>query len=204
MSFLPKDNKNTFNVTLELPRGTPSEVTDRAVRDVALLVAEIPEVTNYQTWTGLGGVPDFNSLIRGNAMAGSYIGAVRVNLTDKTERRRSSIVMAQELRTALKDMAVRYPGITVQVVEDPPGPPQKGTVYAEIYAEDGELLKTLSDATAEAFRTTYDMAEVTQSQDTEAGELRLRIDRDKAALSGVVPVVAARALAHWVQGEKAG
>ena len=204
MSFLPKDNKNTFNVTIEMPRGTPVEVTDRVVRDAALLVAAIPEVTNYQTWSGLGGVPDFNSLIRGNAMSGANVGAVRVNLIDKAERRRSSIVMASELRDALKTVAARYPGVTIQVVEDPPGPPQKGTVYAEIYAEDGELLKTLSDETAEAFRTTYDMAEVTQSADTDARERRLKIDRDKAALAGVVPAVAARALLNWVEGEAAG
>ena len=204
MSFLPKDNKNTFNVTIEMPRGTPVEVTDRVVRDAALLVAAIPEVTNYQTWSGLGGVPDFNSLIRGNAMVGANVGAVRVNLIDKAERRRSSIVMASELRDALKTVAARYPGVTIQVVEDPPGPPQKGTVYAEIYAEDGELLKTLSNDTAEAFRATYDMAEVTQSADTDAREGRLRIDRDKAALAGVVPAVAARALQNWVEGEAAG
>ncbi len=204
MSFLPKDNKNTFNITLEMPRGTPVEVTDRAVRDAALLVADIPEVTNYQTWSGLGGVADFNSLIRGNAMSGANVGAVRVNLTDKAERERSSIVIAKELREALKPVAARYPGLTVQVVEDPPGPPQKGTVYAEIYAEDGELLKTLSKSASQAFRDTYDMAEVTESADSDAKELRLRIDRDKAALSGVVPAVAAQALKNWTAGVAAG
>ena len=204
MSFLPKDNKNTFNVTLQLPRGTPVEVTDRAVRDVALQVSEIPEVMNYQTWTGLGGVPDLNSLLRGNAMSGAGVGAVRVNLIDKSKRDTSSITIAHDLRKKLKDMASRYPGITVQVVEDPPGPPMKGTIYAEIYADDGELLKRLSKTAADAFRATYDMAEVIETADTDVRELRLRVDRDKAALSGVVPAVASQALHNWVSGVVAG
>ena len=204
MSFLPKDNKNTFNITVEMPRGTSVEVTDRVVRDAALAVSAIPEVLNYQTWSGLGGVKDFNSLMRGNDMTGGRIGAVRVNLVDKSLRERSSIAIAQELRETLRDLPKRWPGLTLQVVEDPPGPPQKGTVYAEIYADDPELLADLSAKTARAFRETFDMAEVTTSIDAPAEVLRIRIDSDKAAQAGVVPAVAARELMNLAGGSADG
>ena len=54
MGFLPKDNKNTFNVTIELPVGTPVEALDRAVRDTAAEVAKIPEVVNWQAGRTVG------------------------------------------------------------------------------------------------------------------------------------------------------
>ena len=148
MGFLPKDNKNTFNVTIELPVGTPVEALDRAVRDTAAEVAKIPEVVNWQSWAGLSGVADFNSMMRMTPAKGSEIGAVRVNLTDKNSGRRSSIEIARELRTALRSVSDAYPGSTIQVVEDPPGPPLRGTIYAEIYANDPEELRWLSDRMA--------------------------------------------------------
>lgn len=88
MGFLPKDNKNTFNVTIELPVGTPVEALDRAVRDTAAEVAKIPEVVNWQSWAGLSGVADFTPMMRMTPAKGSEIGAVRVNLTDKNSGRR--------------------------------------------------------------------------------------------------------------------
>ncbi len=191
MGFLPKDNKNTFNVSVELPLGTAVEVTDRAVRDVTELVARIPEVTNWQSWSGLSGVADFNSMMRGTMPQASHIGAVRVNFEDKKTRKRSTIEIARELREAIRPVSAKWPGSTIQVLEDPPGPPLKGTIYAEIYADDPELLRTVSDQVKAAFETTYDIAEVTQSQKADVPEYRIRIDREKAARAGVVPAIAA-------------
>ena len=92
---------------------------------------KFPEVVNWQSWAGLSGVADFNSMMRMTPAKGSEIGAVRVNLTDKNSGRRSSIEIARELRTALRSVSDAYPGSTIQVVEDPPGPPLRGTIYAE-------------------------------------------------------------------------
>ena len=204
MGFLPKDNKNTFNVTIELPVGTPVEALDRAVRDTAAEVAKIPEVVNWQSWAGLSGVADFNSMMRMTPAKGSEIGAVRVNLTDKNSGRRSSIEIARELRTALRSVSDAYPGSTVQVVEDPPGPPLRGTIYAEIYANDPEELRWLADRTQKEFRKTYDVVEVTNTQKADQTEWRLSIDREKAAAAGVLPAAAAFELKNLASGSIIG
>ncbi|MDO5531472.1 efflux RND transporter permease subunit [Sutterella sp.] len=204
MGFLPKDNKNTFNVTIEMPAGTPVEVTDRAVRDVAELVSKIPEVKNWQSWSGLAGVPDFNSMMRMNPSSGASIGAVRVNFTDKKTRERSTIDIARELREAIVPLSAKWPGSTIQVLEDPPGPPLKGTVYAELYAKDPELLRWLSDRVKEEFWKTYDMAEVLTTEKADTEEWRLSIDREKALRSGVLPAVAAAELKALTDGTVIG
>lgn len=204
MGFLPKDNKNTFNVTVEMPSGTPVEVTDRAVRDVAALVAQIPEVRNWQSSSGLADVPDFNSMMRMSPEKGSTIGAVRVNLTDKKSRERSSIVIAAELRKALKAVSAKWPGSTIQVLEDPPGPPLKGTIYAELYARDPELLRWLAERVEKEFRATYDMAEVTNTENADRPQIALSIDREKAIRAGVLPALAAHELKALTDGSVIG
>lgn len=185
MGFLPKDNKNTFNVTVKMKEGTALEVTDRAVRDVAAVVSRIPEVVNYQSWTGEGGIDDFNSLLKGAGEKGSNIGAVRVNFTNKDTGRRSTIEIASELREALRPVAAAWPGSTIQVVEDPPGPPLVATVLTEVYGRDPKELRVISDSIEAEFRKTYDMVEIVRNAEADVVERRLAIDREKAALSGV-------------------
>lgn len=202
--FLPKDDKNTFNVSLKLADGTPLEVTDRAVRDTEAIVKQIPEVTDVLSWSGMPGVPDFTAMFRGSTQPGSNIGAVRVNLVDKGERHRTSIEIAAKLRKDLKEVSARYPESTIQVVEDPPGPPMRATVLAEIYGNDGEQLRAASEKVRNAFRSTYDMVETTTTEPTDIPEARFEVDQEKASLAGVFPAEAALALRRYTAGETVG
>src|SRR3546814_2354603 len=62
MGFLPKDNKNTFNIVITMVEASPVENTARMVHEIDGLLAADPLVTNYQNWIGQAGVPDFNGL----------------------------------------------------------------------------------------------------------------------------------------------
>jgi len=205
MSLLPKDNKNTFNVTIDMPDATPVEETDRAARDVVLLLRSVPEVNDYQVWLGETGVVDFNAMLRGtDGKVGPNVAEIRVNLSDKHLRSKSSIQIARELRSQIARLASRYPGSTIQVAEDPPGPPLRATVLAEIYGQDRQQMRALSKQVKSQFRQTFDMAEVTDTEMTDVPESRLVVDREKAALSGVTPAEVAIALRRIISGEQLG
>ncbi|WP_075187354.1 efflux RND transporter permease subunit [Teredinibacter haidensis] len=205
MSLLPKDNKNTFNITIDMPESTPLEVTDRLVRNVGEILRTVPEVLNYQSWLGETGVPDFNSMLRGNSnKTGPHVAAIRVNITDKKSRKTSSIVLARELRKQLAALNTNYPGATIQVVEDPPGPPVRATILAEIYSQDLEQLRTVSNNVRQQFRNTYDMVETNSSEVSDVKQYRLTLDREKAALSGITSAQVAVALRRLINGEQLG
>ncbi len=42
--MLPKNNTNTFNITVDMPEGTALEETDRVVRRVGDIVRQHPQV----------------------------------------------------------------------------------------------------------------------------------------------------------------
>ncbi len=85
--MLPKANKNTFLVSIDMPAGTVIENTDRVARAVGDYIRRIPEVKDYETFVGTGSVMDFNGLLRGGAFReASHFADVRVNLIDKEER----------------------------------------------------------------------------------------------------------------------
>jgi multidrug efflux pump subunit AcrB len=203
VGFLPKDNKNTFNVTLELPVTAPLEVTDAAAREVGVLLRATPEVANYQTWVGEAGVPDFNGMLRGAlGKTGPHVAEVRVNLADRVQRDRSSIDIARELRARLAVLAQRYPGATLQVAEDPPGPPVRATILAEIYGRDLAQMRRASELVEGEFRKTFDMVEVTRSEPVDLPRHRLVVDREKAALAGITEAEVGLALRRLIDGEE--
>lgn len=195
VGFLPKDNKNTFNIVIAMPETSPVEETDRFAREIAALLAHEPEVVNYQTWIGQAGVEDFNGLFKGTAgRTGNNVAEIRVNLTDKHHRSQSSIDLVREFRPKVETIRAAYPGAEVSIVEDPPGPPLRSTVLAELYGPDSEGLRALSTEVRKAFEETYDTVDVIDTEPVDVPEHRIIPDKEKAALSHVSTAQIAEAL----------
>lgn len=205
LGFLPKDDKNTFNISLQTADATPVESTDALVREVNALLIRNPLVINTQSWVGQSGVIDFNALLRGSGdRVGQNIGEIRVNMVDKHHRDTTSIDLVRRLRPEIVAIAANYPGTTVQMVEDPPGPAMRATVLAEIYGTDLDVLRQLSTEVAQAFEDTYDMVDVSESQPDDVIEYQIVVDREKAALSGVSTAQIAAVLHVLYEGEIIG
>jgi multidrug efflux pump subunit AcrB len=205
MGMLPKDDKNTFNITIDMPEYTPVETTDQAAREVGELLRKNVYVSNYQTWIGEAGVIDFNGLLRGSGnKQGAHVAEIRVNLMDKKRRSISSITLVQELRPEIKKIQARYPKSVIQLVEDPPGPPVQATVLAEIYGPDAKVLRNLAGQVNNAFQETYDMVDVHDTEVEDVEELNIVVDKEKAALSGISTARIAQVLRTLVHGAELG
>ncbi len=205
LAFLPKDNKNTFNVTIDMPEFTPVEITDQIARQVGKRLRANTNVANYQTWIGQAGVIDFNGLLRGSGnKRGAHVAEIRVNLLDKKQRNISSIDLVRELRPEMETIQERYPGSVIQLVEDPPGPPMRATVLAEIYGNDLEKLREISSLVSQAFKETYDMVDVHDSEVADVRRYSIVVDKEKAALSGVTAADIAQAIRRLVDGDDMG
>lgn len=205
MAMMPKNDINTFNITIDMPESAPVEDTDRLAREIGVLLRRSPLVRDYQTWIGKAGVIDFNGLLRGAGnKRGPHVAEIRVNLMDKADRSKTSIDIVRELRPAVLARAGHFPGSTVQLVEDPPGPPVRATVLAEIYGKDPRELRALSAQVATEFRKTYDMVEVTDSEVADVYRYDLIPDREKEALSGLTSAELAVSLRRLIDGEELG
>lgn len=205
VGFLLKGNKNTFNVVIKMAETTPIETTDKFVREINTLLVNHPLVTNTQSWVGQSGVIDFNGLLRGSGdKSGPNIAEIRVNLIDKHKRKITSIEMVREFRSKVNAVMENYPGSVVLLVEDPPGPPMRSTVLAEIYGNDLDVLRDLSQEVTSAFNGTYDMVDITNSEPHDVSEHRIIVDKEKAALSGVTNAQIAQILRVLFAGEVIG
>ncbi len=205
MGMMPGDNKNTFNIVVELPESAPVEATDRLVRTMGAALRAVPEIRDYQVWLGRSGIIDFNGMLRGMGdRRGENYAEIRVNLVAKQAREARSHDVVSALRPLLQGLAAREPGATVQLVEDPPGPPVRGNIYAEIYGRDLDQLRRVALAVREEFAATRNVVEAVDTESADVTRWRFVVDREKAALSGVTAAEVATALRRLADGEMLG
>jgi len=203
--MLPKNNTNTFNITIDMPEGTSLEATDGIARRVGDIVRGHPEVASYETTIGKTGVVDFNGLLRGSSLnQGPHVAEIRVNLRNKHARELSSIEIVQQLREPVARLA-RETGANIKLVEDPPGPPVRATILAELYGPDYEVLRKIAgELRDQVFATTDDVVDIDDSVTDDVTEYEIAIDREKAALLGIAPAEVNRTLYTFIDGYDAG
>jgi multidrug efflux pump subunit AcrB len=183
--MLPKANKNTFLVSIDMPVGTVMENTDRVARAVGDYLLRVPEVKDYETFVGIGSVMDFNGLLRGGAFRDtSHFADIRVNLVDKEERKISSEKLVLNIRPDIDRLAKEYEA-TIKLVEDPPGPPVRATVVAEIYGPDYNRQREIAQEIKELFAKTAQVVDIDDSVKERQDKYQLLVDKEKAALTGV-------------------
>jgi multidrug efflux pump subunit AcrB len=183
--MLPKANKNTFLVSIDMPAGTVIENTDRVARAVGNYIRRIPEVKDYETFVGTGSVIDFNGLLRGGAFReASHFADIRVNLIDKEERSISSEKLVLKIRPDIAKLGQAY-GANIKLVEDPPGPPVRATVVAEIYGPDYTKQREIAQDIKTLFAKTDQVVDIDDSVKEKQDKYQLIVDKEKAALTGV-------------------
>lgn len=188
LKMLPFDNKNEFQILVDLPEGTTLERTDAATRAMARVALSLPEVDNVQVYSGLASAIDFNGLVRHYYLRQQANAAdVRVNLVDKDERQAQSHAIVLRLRPQLEAEAAKW-GANVKLVEVPPGPPVLATITAEIYGDSHvpySRLELAAEAVAARLRREPLVTDVDTTVESEQRRWHFRVDKEKAALSGI-------------------
>ncbi|MCK4704469.1 MAG: efflux RND transporter permease subunit, partial [Gammaproteobacteria bacterium] len=203
--MLPKNNTNTFVVTIDMPEGTTLEATDYVARRVGDMVRLNSQVETWETSVGQPGVIDFNGLLRGAGLKrGPNIAEVRVNLVNKHDRDESSIDIALNMRPQLVELAKKT-GANIKLVEDPPGPPVRATILAELYGPDYETLREIAkELRKEVFEKTGDVVDIDDSVTDDFIEYNIVVDREKAMLTGIPTASIAETIRAFVAGVSVG
>lgn len=204
LKMLPFDNKNEFQILVDMPEGTSLETTDRALSRFTDYLAAVSEVENYTTYSGTASPMDFNGMVRHYFIRkGPHLADIRVNLADKSRREMQSHAVVLRLRPDLERIANEV-GADIKIVEVPPGPPVLSTLVAEIYGtpdRNYNQIITGAQQVATLMRTEPLVTDVDTSAEAEREFYDFELDRDKAALHGVTAQGIACALHMAISGD---
>jgi multidrug efflux pump subunit AcrB len=188
LKMLPFDNKNEFQLLVDMPESATLETTDGVVRELEDYLRTLPEVTDFTSTVGSGSPMDFNGLVRHYYLRqGPHVADIRVNLLPRNSREMDSHSIILRIRHDITALGQRT-NARIKLVEVPPGPPVLSTVVAEIYGQPHHTYRDLIDA-AQTVKAQMEMepgvVDVDDTIEADQRELFFHVDREKAGLSGI-------------------
>ena len=204
VKMLPFDNKNEFQVVIDMPEGTTLEKTAAVTKEISAYISHQPMVVNYQGYIGTAGPISFNGLVRHYDMRrGDNIADIQVNLISKEERKLQSHAIAKSMRAAIQSIASKY-NANVKLVEVPPGPPVLSTLVAEVYGPDYDQQVSVARQIKQLFATTNDVVDIDWRVEHDQPEYQLEIDKEKAMRNGIAPAQIVASVNAALSGQTVG
>jgi multidrug efflux pump subunit AcrB len=205
LKMLPFDNKNEFQILIDMPEGTTLQSSDRVARRLAELLRTVPEVESFVAYAGSPSPMDFNGMVRHYYLRrGGHKADLRVVLAPKAKRLHQSHELVLRLRHAIEAVAQEY-GAKIKIVEAPPGPPVISTLTAEIRGADETPYETLQAAAHNvAARLAREplVVDIDTTVEEDQEEVLFVADKEKAALSGVSTEDIAKSLRIALDGSE--
>ncbi len=187
VKMLPFDNKNEFQVVIDMPEGTTLERTATVTKEIAQYLSDRPEVVNYQNYIGTSAPITFNGLVRHyDLRAGNHMADIQVNLTDKHNRSAQSHNIVKSMRADIQKIGKSF-GANVKLVEVPPGLPVLSTIVAEVYGPDYKKQMAIADSIKSILQQTDDVVDIDWMVEDNQTEYEFVVDKQKAMLYGVAP-----------------
>ena len=185
--MLPGKNNDTFTIYTTLAEGSSIQQTQKVTECVADFLKKEKEITDFEIFLGMGAPLDFAGLIKGSHFKNSEnVAEIVINLTKKHHRDEPSYFMVQRMRPNIqKSCASLYNKTTISFVEPPAGPPVLAAIVAEIYGDDANGIRVLSNRVESVFKNTQGLVDIEIMQDEIYDKLEVEVDSTKVALSGI-------------------
>lgn len=188
MELMSSSDEGKFTVTVTAPKGSSLETVNAVSLKVENLLEEIPKLVSMNVSISGG-----SSMM----MSSSEESSISCTLVDKTERKKSTDEIIEEVRQMTKEIA----GAEISVsATSSMSSMMGGGVEVEIYGEDMDKLEEISDQIKAQMQSVEGVREVTSSLEQQDTQIALKVDKDKARQFGLTGSDVASQVRNTVQG----
>ncbi len=195
VEFMPEVDPDSMQITVEGPVGLRLEATDAIVRQLEEQARGIPDVTSMVTNVGVSGGGGMVS-----AVATSNQARIYLDFVDFEDRSQSSLRTYNESIPLLEYVT----GARVRLRKEETGPPVGEPVEIQISGDDFLTLGSIAQSVRETIGDVPGLVDLRDDFESSKPELRVRVDRDKAAVLGLNTQDVAMALRSAIHGMEAG
>lgn len=195
-SLFPKAGVPQFLVKIEANDGASLAETDRAARYVEGVLARHPEVTNVAVTVGKGHPQIYYNVAPRNERSNVADVFAELRVRDRHDGPR----VLESIRRELTD----YAGAHLDLVEFENGPPLDAPIAMRLLGEDPDALAKAASDVERVLAETHGTRSVRNPANDKRTDLRVVVDREKAAVLGVAVPDVDRALRLAVGGITAG
>ena len=173
--FMTETDRGEFAVNLEMPIGTALDITDGAARRVENIIAGLPEVDRYLATVGKS-ESEWSRAKRPN------VGQISITLVDKRSRKRSTA----EIMNVIAEQTALIPGLKVRMSPISMfGAAQESPLQIEVRGPDLDTLAPIADKVSIITADVAGTRDVKSSWEEGQPEIKVAVDRDRAAQLGL-------------------
>jgi len=194
--FFPDTEPRRAYVHLKAPVGTNLDTSDNLVSQVEKVVSEYPDIRYVISNIGSVGGDPFEQ-----GGTGTHINRVALDFKDFHDRSKPSSEIVKEIRERLLKT---IKGAEVQVEKEKEGPPTGAPVNLEISGTDIHVLGDLAHQIREKIKDIQGLVDLKDNFVKGKPEIRVRVDKEKAALMGLDTYTIAYTVKAAVNGVKVG
>lgn len=191
--FIPAVDEGQFSASIELPAGSGLDATDRVIRQVEDLLKGVRGMEYYQSTVGASS----SAGIVGTGSIGSQYARISVKLVDSTKREKSD----QEIVADLTQKTALIPGAEIRLatsgMEGFGGQP----IQEEITGSNMQEIVAVANDVESRMRKVPGVIDVKNSWEVGKPEIRVEVDRNRAADYGVSVAQVASALRTSIEGD---
>ncbi|UCF62861.1 MAG: efflux RND transporter permease subunit [bacterium] len=177
VEFFPDLEPTQAWIKVEAPIGTRLETSDGIVREIEERIKDTPDMEHFVT--EVGNVSDvFSFGLEGGT---PHKSQVTIDFLEKHEREQNSFRTLDEVKHKVEGI----PGARIDVTKPQEGPPTGSAVEIQIKGEDFKILENISSNIQRKIKDVEGLTELRDNFEQGKPELRIRIDREKAALLGL-------------------
>jgi len=194
--FMPDTEPRRAYVHIKAPEGTNLDASDKLVKRVENIVSKYEDIRYVISNIGAEGGDPFSQ-----GGTGTHINRVALDFKDFHDRKTLSSTVVNEIREkTLRDVK----GAEVQVEKEKEGPPTGAPVNLEISGKDIHVLGDLAGKIAKTIQDIPGLVDLKDNFVKGKPEIRVRVDKEKAALMGLDTYTIAYTVKTAINGAKVG
>lgn len=177
VSFFPKAEKPQFFIKVQMPAGTNLDATNDVAHYIEETLSQYPEIKNVTVNVGHGNPRIYYNVFSQREM--SSHADILVEL--KSYQRKTLNRIVNELRGRFD----RYPGARIEIKDLEQGPPVDAPIEVRIVGNDLDVLKSIAADVEPIIKAQAGAVNVNNPLGTTKNDVRVKINKEKAAMLGV-------------------
>ena len=181
VEMFPDVDFDYIYITVETPRGTEIDITDNITRQVEKIVHDnVPEAVRAVATVGQRGQSAYE--ISFDTTTISYFAEITVELKDSKKFARAS---HHQIQDRIRPLLQKIPGADIRFRAIQWGPPTAAPVLVKIAGPEIPVLRTLTAQIRNVMQEITGIVDIQDDFSDAAPELRVAMDRSKAAAMGI-------------------
>lgn len=195
VEFFPKTQPPRIFISLEAPSGTSLEMSNQIVKEIEAKLNEF-ESNDIKDMVAVVGSSS-NPFDGGSSTPNK--STITIQFIDYDDREKSSLTTTDEIR----DVVIKTAGADVLVAQQDMGPPVGAPISIEISGDDYHILGGLAALMREKIKNIPGVVDLKDDFDVGKPEIRVDVDREKAALYGMNTGMIANSIRTAINGTTA-